>query len=125
MPTTQKHFTFYSHIAGPNGCPAFGQASSGGYLTDVSGAPSKQQAEVKRILGVLESVLEQKEWLVGGKLTVADISFVPWDNALSTILGPSFDFEKEFPAVYRWHNKIRQLPGVQFGIKEQARLLGK
>ncbi|TCD60394.1 Glutathione S-transferase 2 [Steccherinum ochraceum] len=101
--------------------PTFGQASAGFYPTEATITPPKQQADVRRLLGVLESVLVEREWLVGGKVTVADVSFV---SALGFILGKSFDFEKEFPAVYKWHNNTCQLPGVQFGIKEQARLLG-
>ncbi len=30
------------------------------------------------MLGVLETVLSKQEWLVGGKLTVADISFITY-----------------------------------------------
>lgn len=30
------------------------------------------------MLGVLEGVLSKRDWLVGGKYTIADISFVPY-----------------------------------------------
>ena len=52
------------------------------------------------MLGVLESVLSKQDYLVANKLTIADISFVPYNNALSVIIfGPDegFDFEKDFP----------------------------
>lgn len=39
-------------------------------------AIERYQKEILRVLGVLETVLSKQEWLVGGKLTVADISFI-------------------------------------------------
>lgn len=36
----------------------------------------RYQKEMLRILGVLESVLSKQEWLVGGRCTVADLSFI-------------------------------------------------
>ena len=36
----------------------------------------RYQNEILRVFGVLESVLATREWLVGGKLTIADISFI-------------------------------------------------
>lgn len=43
----------------------------------IPSAIERYQKETKRLLGVLESVLSKQEWLVGGKLTIADIIFVP------------------------------------------------
>ena len=37
----------------------------------------RYKKETARVLGVLESVLSKQEWLVGGKPTIADISFIP------------------------------------------------
>ncbi len=36
----------------------------------------RYQKEILRVLGVLENVLSKQEWLVGGKCTVADLSFI-------------------------------------------------
>ena len=36
----------------------------------------RYQREIVRILGVLESVLSARRWLVGDKCSVADLSFV-------------------------------------------------
>ena len=47
---------------------------------------------------VLEGVLSKQDYLVGGKLTVADIAWVPWNNLLKpALLGEDFKFEEEFP----------------------------
>lgn len=40
-------------------------------------AVERYRGEVKRVFGVLESVLSKQEWLVGGRPTIADISFIP------------------------------------------------
>ena len=44
----------------------------------IASAVERYQNEIKRVLGVLESVLSKQEWLVAGKLTIADISFVSY-----------------------------------------------
>ncbi|KZT58756.1 thioredoxin-like protein [Calocera cornea HHB12733] len=58
--------------------------------------------ETLRVLGVLESVLNKQEWLVGGKTTIADISFVTWNVvAFSALETSDIHLKKQFPAVYR------------------------
>lgn len=44
----------------------------------VPSAVERYRGETKRVLGVLESVLSKQEWLVGGKATIADISFISY-----------------------------------------------
>ncbi|THH29820.1 hypothetical protein EUX98_g4371 [Antrodiella citrinella] len=88
--------------------------------------PSVQKcyrAESKRVLGVLEAALSTQEWLVGGKLTIADMSFVPWNVGHMSLLGDDFNFEAEFPVTYKWHSKLIALPSVKAGIEERTRLL--
>jgi glutathione S-transferase len=46
-------------------------------------------------------VLSKKEYLVGEKATVADLSFVTWNDILPPLLGDDFDFDKEFPNTAR------------------------
>ena len=41
------------------------------------GARERYQKEILRVWGVLESVLKNREWLVGDKCTIADLSFIP------------------------------------------------
>ena len=42
----------------------------------IPSAIERYKAETLRVLEVLESVLSKQEWLVGNKLTIADLSFV-------------------------------------------------
>lgn len=36
----------------------------------------RYQKEILRVFGVLDGVLANNEWLVGGKCTIADLSFI-------------------------------------------------
>lgn len=42
----------------------------------IPSAVERYQKEILRVFGVLESVLSKQEWLVGNKLTIADLSFI-------------------------------------------------
>ncbi|OJT13995.1 Glutathione S-transferase 2 [Trametes pubescens] len=58
--------------------PYFGQAAWF-IMSHPENLPSvieRYQKEILRVLGVLENVLSKQEWLVGGKCTVADLSFI-------------------------------------------------
>ncbi|TCD63261.1 Glutathione S-transferase 2 [Steccherinum ochraceum] len=105
--------------------PYMGQASwfNRNHPEKLPSAIERYQNETRRVLGVLESVLSKQQWLDGGKLTIADIIYVPWNNILGQVLGPEFSFEREFPATFKWHSQITALPGVKAGIKEKARLM--
>ena len=43
----------------------------------IPSAIERYKKEIERVLGVLDGVLSKQEWLVGGKLTIADLSFIP------------------------------------------------
>lgn len=46
----------------------------------------------------MESVLSKQKYLVGGKPTIADIAFVPYNVMLNPVLfDEKFDLAKEFP----------------------------
>lgn len=63
--------------------------------------------ECKRQLGVLDGVLEGKQWLVGDKMTYADLSFVPWNDILHQCIPMQLeDRFKEFPNVKAWHERM-------------------
>ena len=40
-------------------------------------AIERYQKEIVRVISVLDGVLSKQDWLVGGKVTVADLCFVP------------------------------------------------
>jgi GST-like protein len=69
--------------------------------------------ETKRLLGVLETQLNDKEYLLG-EYTIADIASVPWVNALSTGYGAGDVLPLSgFPHVKAWVERIVQRPAYQ------------
>ncbi|KAI8996236.1 glutathione S-transferase [Trametes punicea] len=75
------------------------------------------QKEILRVFSVLDSVLSKREWLVGDKCTVADLSFIPWNViAVTLFLKDHSGFnslESDFPALNKWHNALMARPAVQ------------
>ena len=70
----------------------------------VPSAIERYQKETVRVLTVLDGVLATREWLVGGKCTIADLSFVQWNNvAMFRIFKDveDVDFSKQFPAFFK------------------------
>ena len=69
--------------------------------------------EAKRLLGVLETQLSDKEYLLG-EYTIADIASVPWVNALDTGYGAGDVLNLSgFPHVKAWVERIVQRPAYQ------------
>jgi glutathione S-transferase len=73
----------------------------------IPSAIERYSNEIRRVLGVLDTVLSKQRYLVGGKVTIADTSFINWNNiALDHVLGEDFDFGKEFPNTARCVAKV-------------------
>lgn len=51
------------------------------------------------------------DYLVGNKLTCADLSFLPWDVIIDTV--GLFETEKNYPAYHKWHTKLTERPMVK------------
>lgn len=102
--------------------PYYGQAVW--YIKVCNGEPKecveRYQAETKRVLTVLNSVLEGKDWLVGDKLTAADISFLQWNTSADRIiLDPEF-IDNEAPNVRRWMNAMIARPAIKKVMDERV-----
>ncbi|EMD39934.1 hypothetical protein CERSUDRAFT_112178 [Gelatoporia subvermispora B] len=98
--------------------PYFGQAGWFNFYhhEKLPSALERYQKEILRVFGVLETVLSKNEWLVGNKCTVADISFIPWNQTAVTRLVADyngFNFEKDFPSVAKWHKKLLEREAVK------------
>lgn len=48
-------------------------------------------------------------WLVGERITIADLAFVPWNNVVDRI---GIDIKVEFPEVYKWTKHMMRRPAV-------------
>lgn len=63
--------------------------------------------EIKRVLGVLNRSLEGREWLVGDKMTIADMAFVPYNSLLHFFFEcQPEDAFNDFPNVGSWHQRM-------------------
>ncbi|KAI5474391.1 glycosylphosphatidylinositol transamidase [Pseudohyphozyma bogoriensis] len=103
--------------------PYFGQAYhfSKSAPEKIPYAITRYENEVDRVLKVLDSVLSKTEWLVGGKVTIADISFVQWNIYAFAILLPEGKVpEKDYPHAWAWHQKLVDLPFIKEVSAEKA-----
>ncbi|KAI0698195.1 thioredoxin-like protein [Cerioporus squamosus] len=94
----------------------------------VPSAVERYQNEILRVFGVLDGVLAKQPsgWLVGGKLTVADLSFVMWDLLATTVAltdRTDVDVEKTYPAFYAWHQRLLRQASVAKLLEVRASLM--
>ncbi len=81
--------------------------------------------EVHRVMGVLEGWLgKQKEeyegkgglgdgpWLVGNRISYADLAFLPWQVVIEMVLGDKFN-DEGFPLVREWLGKMLERDAVK------------
>ncbi|TNY24294.1 putative glutathione S-transferase [Rhodotorula diobovata] len=86
----------------------------------------RYQDETRRLYSVYEAHLsgkhdgQKKEWLVGGRYTIADMNAQPWVR-MAFWAGVELD---EFPNVSAWVERIEQRPATQAALKipEQDKL---
>ncbi|KAI0878703.1 glutathione S-transferase [Hypoxylon argillaceum] len=69
--------------------------------------------ETERLYGILNTRLADREYVVGGKFSIADINLLGWVNA-ATLSG--LDLEADFPNVQKWLERCLARPGVQKGF---------
>ncbi|KAH7065910.1 glutathione S-transferase [Paraphoma chrysanthemicola] len=108
--------------------PYFGQAAWFKHLhpEPVQSAIDRYKGEMKRILGVLDGVLEGKQWLVGDKMTFADLSFVPWNDRVDVLLGVTAEKKfEEFPNVQAWHERMTNRPTWKKVMEIKAQKMDK
>jgi len=74
-------------------------------------------AEVKRLLGVMDRVLADRDWFMGGDYTIADIASLGWVRGLVDFYGAGelvgFD---DFAHVRTWLDRGLARPAVQRGL---------
>lgn len=99
----------------------------------VPSAVERYVNEAKRMTGVLEKWLaKQKEehksspgdgpWLVGNKMSYADLAFIPWQKgAHMSFTEHGFDPE-QFPNVVDWFNRMTGHPIVSKTMEREAKL---
>ncbi|KAK5574770.1 hypothetical protein RB653_010023 [Dictyostelium firmibasis] len=75
-------------------------------------AIERYAAEVKRLYGVLDKVLETNTWVAGEQYSIADISLLGWALYLLKGYYNEHISREEFPNVYRWLDLASKRPAI-------------
>ena len=82
--------------------------------------------EVRRIFsieGALSSNPNTDSWLVGGKITYADLAFVPCNDKIDVLTGVSRDKKFEgVPNVKAWHERMTGRPSWKKSVVDEQGL---
>ena len=98
----------------------------------VPSAVERYVKEVNRVTGVLDGYLEKQEagdggdgpWLVGNKLSYADISFISWQQVIAMFLGPDQYDVNNYPHAKEWLDKLSARESVKL-VMERAKAASK
>ena len=72
--------------------------------------------ETRRLWGVMDKRLDDRDWLAAEEFSIADIAVFPWAMRHEW-QGISLD---EFPNMKRWYETIEARPGVKRGLAAQV-----
>jgi glutathione S-transferase len=64
-----------------------------------------------------------KQYLLGDKVCYADLMFIPW-NTFGPMIVDNFDWQKEYPKCYEWHQKLTSRPAVKKVLEDKAKASG-
>ncbi len=84
------------------------------FLTANPTARASYVKDFRRVLRVLNDELAEKQWLVGGKCSAADLSYVAFHSRLDFIMREDApDVAKEFPHVDAWYKRMGERAAVK------------
>lgn len=88
---------------------------------DVASAKERYLKEIKRVIGVLDKVLDGKSYLVGNKCTYADLAFIPW-NLLGNpaVESDGFGLQQNVPHYTAWMERLMARPAVKKMLEERS-----
>ncbi|KPI37600.1 Glutathione S-transferase 2 [Cyphellophora attinorum] len=101
--------------------PYFGQATwfQVFHPEKLPSAIERYQNEIARVNWVLDTYLQDHEYLVGDKVTVADLAFVTWANIGAHMDGGKTK-EKNLTKYDAWMAKLNERPSVKKAYADQA-----
>jgi GST-like protein len=106
--------------------PMFGQLGffhkfAGREITDKRPL-ERYRAESRRLIGVLETRLDGREWIMGGDYTIADVSMLGWvRNLIGFYEARDLVGFDDFPKVGAWLERGLARPAVQRGLAIPAK----
>lgn len=89
----------------------------------VQSALDRYVNETRRVSKVLDRWLENREWLVGGKVSYVDLAFVSWQNAARRALSDEGYDETEFPHMSAWLKRLNERPKVKELVEKEEQAI--
>lgn len=78
--------------------------------------------EIKRVIGVLNTILQGKNYLVGEKVTYADLSFITWALiGQRAVESAGVDLEEDAPNYVGWMKRLLDRPAVKKALHEKEK----
>lgn len=123
---SQQYMRQWMYFQASGQGPYYGQAVW--FIKNCGGEPKevveRYQNETRRVISVLEGVLsKQSGWLVGGRISAADICFLQWNTSADRIILGSEYIDKEAPHVRRWMDAMIARPAIAAVMKERMKLM--
>jgi glutathione S-transferase len=114
----EKQFNYYQ--ASGQG-PYFGQGAwfFNYHPEVVPSARERYDKEVRRVIKVLDGILAERKYLVGEKMTYADLSYFMWNHFISSTVEPGTWKIEEYPNFKRWHEEMAERESVKASLKER------
>jgi len=104
--------------------PYFGQAAwfKVFHAEKVPSAIERYEKEINRVLGVLNDILTDKEYLVEDRISYADLSFVTWLGVLEWDSMGKGEWKKneKFAAVKAWYERLTERESVKTAMVIKA-----
>jgi glutathione S-transferase len=118
-----KQWLFYQ-VSGQG--PYFGQAV---WFTiyhpeKLPGVVDRYINEIRRVSGVLDRFLQDKEFLVGGKYSFADAAFVTW-FAVVGLWADRINLETDFPRLNAWLERLKARQAIAKILRDREEAMKK
>ena len=89
----------------------------------VQSALDRYVQEIRRVSGVLDRILSKQNWLVGEKLSYADLAFISWQNTARNALSAEGYNENDFPHLSTWLAIMNSRPVVKDLLVKQEEMM--
>lgn len=122
----------YLHFQMSGQGPYFGQAAwfAFAHPEKIASALDRYFKEIGRVTAVLDGLLSDKEYLVGGKCSYADLAFIPWYQLVPLLGSNGTDEQKamlkldeKYPHYAKWMKAMLERPAVKKVLADKAEVL--